>query len=203
MDENQRRISINTSGTVFAGSSSNSGSLGLVNTGILGGSTYFIPSQGINTINNLGHNYPQPFQDYNVLPNNVKSLDKKLVGLKEDTVYVTTDDDGKEDTHTYYIKSILGVNPETLQVETTEVYHQIDFIRKTEMIDLVTGENGSNRGPGVSNEQLIIMITHRLKLLNEEFPCNENEQAIKHLDYALAWLDKRTINRFKRSGYQI
>lgn len=208
MDENQRRISLKAgllTGSVPASGSLSTSSLGLMTTGTTV-TPFFDTTNGTVGHSSVGHigiyQYPVStqvvLQDYSLPLSNVKSLNKKLVGLKEDTLYVTTDDDGNEDPHTYYIKSILGVNPQTQQVETTEAYHKIAFIRKTEMIDLTTGEKSNTSEPGVSNEQLIIMITHRLKLLNEKFACDENEQAIKHLEYALAWLDKRTIDRFKR-----
>lgn len=133
-----------------------------------------------------------------VLPNNTKPINKHLIGLKEDTVFVTTNEDGQEDPHTYYIKKIMGMNPETQQMETAVTYQKIDFIKKYDTLDINNGTKQSVTEAGVGNEQLILMLKHRLTLLNHKFPCTENENAIKHLDYALAWLDKRTIDRLKR-----
>lgn len=57
------------------------------------------------------------------------------------------------------------------------------------------GEAGHN---GVQNEQVIAVLVHRLAVLNKAFPCRENSIAITHLETALLWLEKRTIDRRRR-----
>ena len=57
------------------------------------------------------------------------------------------------------------------------------------------GENGVN---GVQNEDLIELLTIRLRSLNAKFPCRENSIAITKLDEALLWLQRRTAVRVEQ-----
>jgi hypothetical protein len=54
------------------------------------------------------------------------------------------------------------------------------------------GENGVN---GVQNEEIINLLSLRLRALNARFPCRENSIAITKLDEALLWLEHRTAIR--------
>lgn len=56
-------------------------------------------------------------------------------------------------------------------------------------------DNGVN---GLTNEALLAIVTHRLSVLNGEFPCRENEDAIDHVDLALEALEARTKARIAR-----
>jgi len=63
-------------------------------------------------------------------------------------------------------------------------------------------ENGE-RINGVTNEEVIRVLLHRLTFLNEKwqggkFRCRENSMAITKLDEALMWLEKRTADRISR-----
>jgi len=56
---------------------------------------------------------------------------------------------------------------------------------------------------GVTNEEVIKVLIHRIKHLNEKlhggkFKCRENSIAITKLEEALMWLEKRTANRIER-----
>lgn len=56
---------------------------------------------------------------------------------------------------------------------------------------------------GVTNEEVLRVLIHRLKYLNEEwqggkFQCKENDVAIYHLEEALTRLEERTKNRIER-----
>ena len=56
---------------------------------------------------------------------------------------------------------------------------------------------------GVTNEEVLRVLIHRLKFLNEEwqggkFQCKENDVAIYHLGEALERLEARTQNRTAR-----
>jgi hypothetical protein len=56
---------------------------------------------------------------------------------------------------------------------------------------------------GVTNEEVLRVLIHRLKFLNEEwqggkFRCRENSLAITKLEEALMWLEKRTADRIAR-----
>lgn len=56
-------------------------------------------------------------------------------------------------------------------------------------------EHGVN---GATSEALLAIILHRLRILNNEFPCRENSLAITNLEQGLMWLEQRTRNRQKR-----
>ncbi len=56
---------------------------------------------------------------------------------------------------------------------------------------------------GVTNEEVLRVLIHRLKFLNGEwqggkFKCRENSLAITKIEEALMWLEKRTSDRLNR-----
>lgn len=54
------------------------------------------------------------------------------------------------------------------------------------------GEFGVN---GITNEMLLEVLIDRTKKLNELFPCDENDEALEHMRYALSWFNQRTAKR--------
>lgn len=56
-------------------------------------------------------------------------------------------------------------------------------------------ENGVN---GATNEALLAILIHRTEVINKRFPCRENAIAIKKMQEALMWFDKRTAERQAR-----
>ena len=52
---------------------------------------------------------------------------------------------------------------------------------------------------GTTNEELIKVLIDRLKYLSEKLASRETSVAITKLEEALMWLEKRTIDRLKRS----
>jgi len=57
---------------------------------------------------------------------------------------------------------------------------------------------------GVTNEEVLRVLLHRLNFLNEtwmngKFRCRENSLAITKLEEALMWLERRTDNRVARN----
>ena len=56
-------------------------------------------------------------------------------------------------------------------------------------------ENGVN---GLTNEALLAIVAHRIGVLNDKFPCRENEVARTHVETALMWLEKQTADRLRR-----
>lgn len=56
-------------------------------------------------------------------------------------------------------------------------------------------ENGVN---GATSEAYLAILIHRTKVLNAEFPCDENNRALYHLDRALEAFNDRTRNRVAR-----
>lgn len=51
---------------------------------------------------------------------------------------------------------------------------------------------------GLTNEAVLAVLIHRIGVLNEKFPCEQNELAIGNLRTALAVLESRTADRVKR-----
>lgn len=51
---------------------------------------------------------------------------------------------------------------------------------------------------GVTNEEVLEVLIHRIKGLNKKQPCTENDMAIKNLEGALVWLNLRTRDRIER-----
>jgi KaiC/GvpD/RAD55 family RecA-like ATPase len=58
-------------------------------------------------------------------------------------------------------------------------------------------EDGSETN-GVTNEEVLEVLIHRLRRLNEKIPCKENEIVITKLEECQFWLNKRTEDRFER-----
>lgn len=54
---------------------------------------------------------------------------------------------------------------------------------------------------GTTNEEVLAMLIHRLKGLNDKFGCRQNSLAITKLEEALFWLNDRTAER-KRRGVE-
>jgi len=98
-----------------------------------------------------------------------------------------------DDCHTYEMDTFLneGMHPGE--------YHQAfkAFLGFYEM-----REDGT-KIDGVTNEEVLRVLIHRLKFLNEEwqngkFHCVENEMAILSLKKALDWLEERTEKRISK-----
>lgn len=85
--------------------------------------------------------------------------------------------------HTYQLPSFDGEEPQTLQ-----------FIEKktNDAGEFVTVKDGT------TNEEVLKVLIHRLKGLNEIMACRENSIAITKLEEALMWLEKRTADRKER-----
>jgi predicted transcriptional regulator len=66
------------------------------------------------------------------------------------------------------------------------------------VIDFQNGAVPANGINGVTNESLLAITIHRTEVLNEQFPCVENEQAISAMKGALAAFEARTADRQKR-----
>jgi hypothetical protein len=87
--------------------------------------------------------------------------------------------------HRYELANHEGVAPP----------QQLQFIQK---------EPGENPGElvtirdGTTNEEVLRMLIHRLKFLQNAFPCRENAIVITHLETGLLWLEERTKNRVAR-----
>lgn len=51
---------------------------------------------------------------------------------------------------------------------------------------------------GTTNEEVLRVLSDRLHHLNDKFPCRENAIALTHIESALLWLEKRTVDRKAR-----
>ena len=59
--------------------------------------------------------------------------------------------------------------------------------------------DGAFKTDGVTNEEVIKVLIHRINHLNDgKFRCRENSIVITKLEEALMWLEKRTANRVAR-----
>ena len=48
---------------------------------------------------------------------------------------------------------------------------------------------------GTTNEELLQVLIHRTKILDSQFPCHENKQALVKMEEALMWFNERTAKR--------
>jgi hypothetical protein len=99
-----------------------------------------------------------------------------------------------DDCHTYELEKMYPDHTEGVQ----EHYDQSNQLHFYEM-----REDGT-RINGVTNEEVLRVLIHRLKWLNSKvwmdgkFICLENENAIAALQEALFWLNRRTTDRIAR-----
>ena len=78
------------------------------------------------------------------------------------------------------------------------VYHQ-RLDQKLLEIDFQEGPVGEVGVNGVTSEALLAIIIDRTEKLNQQFPCQENVQALSHLRDTLANFNSRTWNREVRN----
>ncbi len=95
-----------------------------------------------------------------------------------------------DDCHRYRMDTFLGTG---LMGEGNN-YPEIFFYRMA--LD-------GTKTDGVTNEEVLRVLIHRLRFLNEtcqdgKFWCVENSLAITNLEEALLWLEKRTADREAR-----
>lgn len=72
----------------------------------------------------------------------------------------------------------------------------LQFIEKTPVAESSTELKTVN--DGTTNEEVLEVLINRLTFLQEKFPCEENAEALAHLDDALGWLYSRTSDRKAR-----
>ena len=93
-----------------------------------------------------------------------------------------------DDCHTYQMSTFMRKGIETPGTPTIHFYEMREHGTKVD---------------GVTNEEVLSVLIHRLQYLNEtwqggKFRCRENSLAITKLEEALMWLNKRTLNRLIR-----
>ena len=77
-------------------------------------------------------------------------------------------------------------------------YYAIDAGEKTTEIHFQNGPVKDNGVNGVTSEALLAILVHRTKILNGNFPCDENKRAITYMENALALFEQRTKDRLNR-----
>ena len=82
-----------------------------------------------------------------------------------------------DDCHQYVIETVMGA---------------------TEYLPFYKMSEDGKKIDGVTNEEVISVLIHRLEKLNEKFFCPENSFAIDNLRGALMWLARRTEDRTTR-----
>ncbi|MEO3357259.1 hypothetical protein [Acinetobacter haemolyticus] len=99
------------------------------------------------------------------------------------------------------------------RIETQEGEHQLDhghfydvladgYITVVQFQQGPVKENGVN---GITNEALLAILIHRTKIIDGNFPCDENKTAITYMENALALFNQRTKSRQERGveGFNI
>lgn len=77
-------------------------------------------------------------------------------------------------------------------------FYNIQVGNRSVAIDFQHGpvkEHGVN---GATSEALLAILIHRTKVLDGNFPCDENKRAITYMENALALFEQRTKDRQKR-----
>lgn len=79
--------------------------------------------------------------------------------------------------------------------------HNFIYVRKDVNSISFTLQKGAIKEVGKNGCQIDCLISAAGEMIqnaNEQYPCDENEKAIEHLEQALRWLLKRSINREQR-----
>lgn len=80
-------------------------------------------------------------------------------------------------------------------------YADINAGASSRPLPLINFQNGPIREVGTNgftNEALLAILIHRTETVNKQFPCEENELAIKRMKEALEAFNQRTANRKAR-----
>lgn len=103
-----------------------------------------------------------------------------------------------DDCHTYELDTFMGrtVGPEMKKGFIEDLQWQSTLHFYEECLD-------GTKIDGVTNEEVLKVLIHRLKFLNEEwqggkFDCVQNRNAIRALKEALFWLERRAADRIAR-----
>lgn len=99
-----------------------------------------------------------------------------------------------DDCHTYEMDTFL---------KGKDGHENCVLLDHIQVIHFYEMRESGDKFDGVTNEEVLRVLIHRLKFLNEEwhggkFRCRENSIAITKLEEALMWLNKRTEDRVAR-----
>lgn len=94
-----------------------------------------------------------------------------------------------EGAHSFILSNCMGWDNENQCTAFVDSKQAFNFTRKD--------ENGLLY-PGITSEQLLIVLIHRHKGLNNAFPSPQNDEFIKHITSALDLLEQRIKDRIER-----
>ena len=130
-------------------------------------------------------------------------MSKKIIGLAllGSSVWgagIHSDHNGVNVTHQEWIDPDPSDDGEKPTYLPHGHYYSIDAGETTTAIHFQNGpvkEHGVN---GATSEALLAILIHRTKVLNDNFPCDENKRAITYMENALALFEQRTKDRLNR-----
>lgn len=101
---------------------------------------------------------------------------------------------------------VVVTHNEQIQVENSEKRHELSHghyydILSGELVTPIQFQHGPVKVHGVNgitSEALLAILIHRTKILNNNFPCEENKRAITYMENALALFEQRTRDRQQR-----
>ncbi|TCB62218.1 hypothetical protein [Acinetobacter terrae] len=77
-------------------------------------------------------------------------------------------------------------------------FYNVQLGSRSVGIDFQHGPVKQHGVNGVTSEALLAILIHRTKVLNGNFPCDENKRAISYMENALALFEQRTRDRLNR-----
>ena len=132
-----------------------------------------------------------------------KKMSKKIValGLLGSSVWgvgIHTDHNGVNVTHQEWIDPDPSNDGDKPTYLPHGHFYAIDAGETTTAINFQNGPVKANGVNGVTSEALLAILIHRTKILDGNFPCDENKRAITYMENALALFEQRTRDRLNR-----
>ena len=127
-----------------------------------------------------------------------KIISLALLGSSVWGAGIHSDHNGVNVTHQEWVDPEPGDDGEKPTYLPHGHYYSIDAGETTTAIHFQNGpvkEHGVN---GATSEALLAILIHRTKVLNDNFPCDENKRAITYMENALALFEQRTKERQTR-----
>lgn len=132
----------------------------------------------------------------------MQSIESKFFGHKDPCVWVE-EEQGlyPNGAHNFELAECLGWDQEGQRTDfLVKGRHELKE-NQTQVIRFIRKENQNGENvtyPGVTSEQLLIVLIHRHEELDRAFPCQENKRLIEYLKKALNELEERAKTRVQR-----